>query len=55
MKFVDYLSEEHRKKLEKMRKKKKDKLSKKDILELMGVYRDTYRRKKGGALRSNRK
>jgi len=54
MKFADHLSPDQKMHLEKMRKKK-DRLTKKDILELMGVNRDTYSRKKGGAIRSNRK
>lgn len=65
MKLIEHLKPDQRKQLIKLAGKnpkeykkqinsKKEKLSEKEILELMGVYRDTYKRGKGGALRNTR-
>jgi hypothetical protein len=61
MKIIDHLDEETKKKLNKRRRRKrkkkanadplKEKLTKKDIVELMGMNRDRYKRGKGGAIR----
>jgi len=51
-----FVNDDQKKKLKKIiENRKEDRLTRKDILELMGVNRDTYSRKKGGAIRSNRK
>lgn len=62
MKLSDHLSEQQRKQLNKIKlrlpnhntktsNKKKENLSYKDFENLMGAYRDTYKRGKGGAIR----
>ncbi|HLN89025.1 MAG TPA: hypothetical protein VK253_03065 [Candidatus Binatia bacterium] len=55
MKIGDVLSGDTKKaiynKTKKRRKKKKEKLSFKDIENLMGVHRDRYERGRGGALK----
>lgn len=49
MRIRDHLSEQQKKQLN--QKKKKENLSDKDLKELMGINRDTYKRGKGGAIR----
>jgi hypothetical protein len=58
MKLIDHLEPKQREVLEKKyklpkskHKRRKEKLSHNEILELMGVHRDTYKRGRGGALR----
>jgi hypothetical protein len=61
MKVEDYLSKDTKSKLKKMRKRRKkrkkpgdpfkEKLSERDLKDLMGLNRDTYSRGKGGAIR----
>lgn len=48
-KLRDHLSDDEIKKLK--AKKKKDKLSMRDVMELMGVRRDTYKRVRGAIRR----
>ncbi|WP_176481827.1 hypothetical protein [Paucisalibacillus globulus] len=54
MKLADHLSKEQRKKLNKHRHKKQQK-EKVNWHDIMGVNRDTYKRGRGGAYRSNKK
>jgi hypothetical protein len=65
MKLADHLSEENRKKMNEISKKKRrrkrknknnplrqtERLTEKDYRELMGQYKETYKRGKGGAIR----
>ena len=47
-KLRDHLSDDE---IKKLKAKKKEKLSMLDVMELMGVNRQTYKRGKGGAIR----
>lgn len=51
MKLRDHLTDDQKRKLNRMAKKKE----KVNWHEIMGVNRDTYKRGKGGAFKSNRK
>jgi hypothetical protein len=61
MKLADHLSREQHEKLKRMKqnnkrkKKRKNKPERIDWHDLMGVNRDTYKRGKGGAMRSNKR
>ncbi|SET85862.1 hypothetical protein SAMN05216389_1443 [Oceanobacillus limi] len=57
MKVADHLSREQHKKLKRMKdyKKKRKRNEKVNWHDLMGMNRDTYKRGRGGAIRSNRK
>lgn len=48
MKIADHLSKEQKQRLEKL---KNEKLSRKDIEELMGIHQDTFARHKGAVRR----
>jgi hypothetical protein len=51
MRIEDRLSDKDKKKIAVLPKKEDDKLSRRDILELMGTKRDTYKRVKGAIRR----
>jgi hypothetical protein len=51
MRIEDHLSDEQKQKLNKVKSPKKEKLSTKDIEELMGTRRDTYERRNGAVRR----
>lgn len=64
MRLIDHLSKEQLDKLNRIgntkpnpikRKKPKQNYSESELHELMGVNRDTYKRGKGGAYKSNKK
>jgi hypothetical protein len=57
MKLADHLSREQHEKLKRMKKHRhrKRKPERIDWHDLMGVNRDTYKRGKGGAMRSNKR
>jgi IS30 family transposase len=47
MKIADHLSKEERMKLERLKKLQKEKLSPRDLRDLMGTDRQTYKRNHG--------
>jgi hypothetical protein len=51
MKFVDHLSRADKKKLNQVTKKKPEKLSPRDLRDLMGENRDTFKRVNGAIKR----
>jgi hypothetical protein len=51
MRIADQIPDKQKQQLEKMKSPKKEKLSTKDIEELMGVHQDTYTRRNGAVRR----
>jgi hypothetical protein len=51
MRIADQISDKQKRQLEKMKSPKKEKLSRKDLEELMGTRRDTYERRNGAVRR----
>ncbi len=55
MKIKDFVDDETKRKLYAMdkpvKKKRKEKITRRDLIELMGINRDIYKRGKGGAWR----